>query len=331
MAVPRGIAIVRINIGDSRLAAHIFEVWVLILRVSKGSGLFMKSNKFSVSTVLGGSRLARVVGGSVLAALLLTGCGGSDEFAVPYEERPVEEIYNKGLDYMEAGEFRRASAEFDEVERQHPYSQWARRAMLMAAFTNYKTNEYDSAILAAQRFLSLFPGNKDAAYAHYLIGMSYYEQISDVRRDQKMTDRAYQSLLEVVRRYPDTEYALDARLKVDLTVDHLAGKEMAIGRYYLKERNYLAAINRFRVVLEKYQSTTHIEEALTRLTETYLALGVQSEAQTAAAILGHNYPGGEWYQDSYAMLEERGLKPVENEDSWISKAWKGIGDAVDVF
>lgn len=258
------------------------------------------------------------------AALALGACSGDDDAEIVYDERPVEQIYNKALNLLEDNKFRQAAAEFDEVERQHPYSQWARRAMLMASYCYYQTNDYDSAILSAQRFLALHPGNKDAAYAYYLMGISFYEQISDVGRDQGMTQNALATLSEVVRRFPETEYARDARLKIDLTVDHLAGKEMEIGRYYLNQQSYVAAINRFRSVIVSYQTTTHVPEALHRLTESYLSLGVVTEAQTAAAILGHNFPGSDWYEDSYALLAGNDLEPKENQDSWMSRAWKSV-------
>jgi len=259
----------------------------------------------------------------LLAMLGVAGCS-SDEEEIVYEERPVETIYNKALDYLEDGEYRRAAQEFDEVERQHPYSAWAKRAMLMSSYANYKINEYDTAILSAQRYLSLYPGSEDAAYAQYLIALSYYERISDVRRDQKITELAHNSLLEILRRYPESKYARDAQLKLELTIDHLAGKEMEIGRYYLNQQNYLAAINRFRTVIEQYQTTTHTPEALHRLTEAYLSLGIAPEAQTSAAILGYNFPGSRWYQDSYTLLADKGLEPKENEDSWISQAWGSV-------
>ncbi len=260
----------------------------------------------------------------VLSTGLALGACSSDDAEIVYDERPVEQIYNKALAFIQEGKYRQAATEFDEVERQHPYSQWARRAMLMAAYSYYKTNDYDSAILSAQRFLSLHPGNKDAAYAFYLTGISYYEQISDVGRDQGMTRNALATLAEVVRRFPESEYARDATLKIDLTVDHLAGKEMEIGRYYLNQQSYVAAINRFRSVVVTYQTTTHVPEALHRLTEAYLSLGVVTEAQTAAAVLGHNFPGSDWYVDSYGLLAGNDLAPNENQDSWISKAWKSV-------
>lgn len=265
---------------------------------------------------------ALVAGVFVLAAAGLAGCSSDDE--LPYEERAVEQIYNKAMDHMEAKEYIPATKEFDEVERQHPYSEWARRSMLMGAYANYKVNQYDEAILSAQRFISLHPSNRDVPYAYYLIGLSYYERISDVGRDQKMTENALNSFYELTRRFPASEYARDARLKIDLTLDHLAGKEMEIGRYYLTRKDYIAAINRFRVVIEKYQTTTHTPEALERLTEAYLSLGIKTEAQTAAAILGYNFPGSDWYEDSYALLAEQGLEPQENKDSWISRAWNSV-------
>lgn len=256
--------------------------------------------------------------------LVLTGCAGIGAKEVKYVERPVEEIYNTALKELQKGRYFQAAEQFDEVERQHPYSVWARRSMLMAAYSNYQINEYDKAILAAQRFISLHPGNRDAVYAYYLVAVSYYEQISDVGRDQKMTAEALRALSEVVRRFPASDYARDARLKIDLTNDHLAGKEMEIGRYYLRQNEYLAAINRFRMVVEYFQTTTHVPEALHRLTECYVALGIIDEAQSAAAVLGHNYPGSEWYQDSYGLLTGKDIRPAENKKSWISRAFNGI-------
>ncbi len=257
-------------------------------------------------------------------ALVLSGCAGMGAKEVKYFERPVEEIYNTALKELQKGRYFQAAEQFDEVERQHPYSVWARRSMLMAAYSNYQINEYDKAILAAQRFISLHPGNRDVVYAYYLVAISYYEQISDVGRDQKITAEALRALTEVVRRFPTSDYARDARLKIDLTNDHLAGKEMEIGRYYLKQNEYLAAINRFRVVVEYFQTTTHASEALHRLTECYVALGIIDEAQSAAAVLGHNYPGSDWYQDSYSLLTGKNVRPVENKKSWISKAFSGV-------
>ncbi len=259
---------------------------------------------------------------ALTVVLLMAGCETNEE--PEYVERSVEELYNQAMDQLLAGNADEAAKNFDEVERQHPYSVWARKAQLMAAYAYYQVNEYDEAILAAERFLQLHPGNKDAPYAHYLIAISYYEQIADVGRDQKITQQALKALDDVVDRYPESEYARDARLKIDLASDHLAGKEMEIGRYYLKRGEYAAAINRFRNVIESYQTTTHVPEALHRLTEAYLALGVTTEAQTAAAVLGYNYPGSRWYQDSYVLLTGENLEPAEDRDSWISRLWAQV-------
>jgi outer membrane protein assembly factor BamD len=257
------------------------------------------------------------------ATVGLSGCGGTKDKDV-YVEKPVEPLYNEAMDSLGRQNYRQAARLFDEVERQHPYSVWATRAQIMAAYSHYQVNEYDDAILSAQRFLQLHPGNKDAPYAYYLIAISYYEQITDVGRDQRITEDALKALEELVRRYPESTYARDARLKIDLTRDHLAGKEMAVGRYYQKQQQYVAAINRYRTVVEKYQTTTHVPEALHRLVECYLTLGVSSEAQAAAAVLGHNYPGSQWYEDSYALLTGAKLKPEENKKSWVSRAFTSV-------
>ena len=244
----------------------------------------------------------------MIAAAGLAGCGSSgkkEKFA--YVERPVETLYANATRELERRRYDRAVALFEEVERQHPYSAWARRAMLMKAFSYYQSNDYDEALTALDQFIALHPGNKDAAYAYYLKAICHYERIRDVGRDQEFTDNAVAALTDVVRRYPDTEYARDARLKLDLTYDHLAGKEMYVGRYYLKENKHIAAINRFKTVITKYQTTNHAPEALHRLTEAYLELGILDEARRAAAVLGHNYPGSRWYQDSYRLFNKRGL------------------------
>lgn len=221
-----------------------------------------------------------------------------------YVARDVSTLYRAAQDRLDRGNYTVAAALFDEVERQHPYSPWARRAQLMSAFSYYMDREFTPAIESAQRFLSIHPGNKDAPYAYYLIGLSYYEQISDVTRDQQITNQARQALGEVIRRYPDSRYAADARLKLDLVNDHLAGKEMEIGRYYQRSSSWLAASLRFREVIDKYQTTSHTPEALFRLTECYLALGIPSEAQKSAAVLGANYPGSKWYDRAYALMQK---------------------------
>jgi len=255
-----------------------------------------------------------------LIFLFATSC--SSDGQKPVEERSVESLYNEGYQKIQAENYADAAKMFDEVERQHPYSSWAAKAQLMAAYAYYENEKYDDAIMALDRFIQLHPGNKDAAYAYYLRAQCYYLQISDVYRDQKMTLLAKDALAEVFRRFPASPYARDARIKYDLTVDHLAGKEMAVGRYYLNREMYLAALNRFQVVIMQYQTTTHVEEALYRLVETYTALGLKKEAMRAAAVLGHNYPASEWYDMAYKIAELDAeklaeLKKQEAENSWF--------------
>jgi outer membrane protein assembly factor BamD len=251
--------------------------------------------------------------------LFMSGCAGDDEAV--YTERSVEQLYNTGVDALQRDDYTNAIVAFDEVERQHPYSVWATKAQLMSAYASYKKDDYDETVIGVERFIELHPGNRDTSYAYYLKALSYYEQISDVSRDQKMTEMALVSLEDVTRRYPDSKYGRDARAKLDLVYDHLAGKELAIGRYYQQRGEFLAGINRFRVVLRDYQTTTHVPEALLRLTESYLSLGITDEAQMAAAVLGYNFPGSQWYQDSYALLSQRDLQPARKESSWISWMW----------
>ena len=217
-----------------------------------------------------------------------------------------------------------AAAVFDEVDRQHPYSVWADKAQIMAAYALYKRNKYDDAVVALERFIQLHPGSRDAPYAYYLKALCYYERITDVGRDQDLTRRAMAALDEVVRRYPKSKYARDARLKRDLTNDHLAGSEMGIGLFYLKKKQYLAAINRFRGVVDNYQTTSHVPEALHRLTEAYLALGLKDEAQATAAVLGHNFPGSDWYEDSYELITGTRTATKKEERSWIGRAWNSV-------
>lgn len=245
----------------------------------------------------------------VLLAALLSGCATSKNKAdTEYVARDVSTLYNSGKNRLDRGQYKLAAALFDEVERQHPYSPWARQAQLMSAFSYYMNRDYAESISAAQRFLSIHTGNKDAPYAYYLIAMCYYEQIADVTRDQKITLQAMDALGELIRRYPDTRYAADARLKVDLVNDHLAGKEMEIGRFYQRRGQWLAATLRFRTVIDKYQTTTHTPEALERLVESYLSLGIPAEAQKAAAVLGRNYPGSKWYERSFKLMREHAPK-----------------------
>jgi outer membrane protein assembly factor BamD len=253
-----------------------------------------------------------------------SGEGIAPDLAAADKTEPVGPLYNKGLEQMQSGEYRTAAKTFGEVERQHPYSAWATKAQLMQAYAQYQRNAYDEAINAAKRFITLHPGHKDASYAYYLIALCNYEQIIDIRRDQTNTQKALASLEEVSRRYPGTAYAQDAQAKAALARDHLAGKEMEVGRYYLKKGSYLAGINRFKRVITEYQNTSQTPEALYRLTEGYLALGVRSEAQTAAAVLGYNYPNSQWYKDAYALLQNDGILPSENKESWISKAVSSV-------
>jgi len=269
------------------------------------------------------TRAARPARAAAAAALMaaVAACGGSSD--APYVERPVEELYNTAMNQITEERYFAAARSFDEVERQHPYSVWATKAQLMGAYALYQDNKYDDAIVALDRFIQLNPSNRDVAYAYYLRALCYYEQISDIGRDAKMTELALQALDEVVRRFPDTAFARDARLKMDLTYDHLAGKEMEIGRYYLTRQQYVGAINRFRRVVDRYQTTSHVPEALHRLTEAYLALGLKDEAQKTAAVLGHNYPGTDWYQDSYALIEG-GEGPGSRRPGILSRTWNWL-------
>lgn len=250
----------------------------------------------------GRARFAGPAAFLVLAALVFAGGCASDDDDLVYEERPVEELYNEAMDAMEVGNFSSAAVLFDEVERQHPYSPWATKSQLMAAYAFYQGKQYDEAVAALDRFVQLHPANPDVPYAHYMKGLCYYEQISDVSRDQEMTELARQSFEELVSRYPDSTYSRDGRVKLDLIYDHLAGKEMTIGRYYLRQGHYLASINRFKRVLDAYQTTTHVPEALHRLVEAYAALGLEEEARKIAAVLGYNFPGSEWYVDTYDLV-----------------------------
>jgi len=261
--------------------------------------------------------MQRMIKPFLLAALLAAGLslgacsssGKKKKFA--YVERPVEQLYQEATRALERERYDEAIAYFEEVERQHPYSAWARRAMLMKAFAYYQGNDYEETIAATDQFVALHPGNKDAAYAYYLKAMAYYERIRDVGRDQDYTNNAVSALNDVVRRYPQSEYARDARLKLDLTSDHLAGKEMYVGRYYMKAKKHIAAINRFKYVISNYQTTNHTPEALHRLVEANLQIGLVDEARAAAAVLGHNYPGTKWYQASYKLMTRNGVQLAE--------------------
>ena len=246
-------------------------------------------------------------------SLAVSGCSifkGDDTPTIVYEERPVELLYNTGALRLDQRRWDEAVEYFQEVERQHPYSEWARRAILMTAYANYESNNYAEAIADAERFIALYPGNPSAVYAYYLKAVSYFEQIVDVGRDQAATENARNALMEVVQRYPNSEYAKDARLKIDMVNDQLAGKEMTIGRWYLREGQTLAAVGRFRNVIDRYQTTSHTPEALYRLVESYLTLGLLEEAKRNGAVLGANYSNDQWYHDAYRLLTNAGLQPA---------------------
>ena len=273
-------------------------------------------------------RIVRGLMAAFAGAVLLSGCSwlGLDNSSDDPDAKcraPVEQIYNDAWKQIKDKNWNDAAKQFDEVERQHPYSVWARRAMLMSAFCYYEANKYTDAINAAEQYIELHPGSHEVAYAFYLKAMSLYEQITDTGRDQTNTEQALTALQDVVQRFPDTEYARDASLKIDLTLDHLAGKEMEVGRYYLFRRDYIGAINRFRTVVERYQRTSQVAEALERLTEAYYALGVYNEAKTAAAVLGANYPGSPWYEDAYDLLVTNNMKPEVEKGSWMEKVSQG--------
>ena len=261
----------------------------------------------------------RVLAAAALA--ILAACGAREK--QDYVERPVEQLYNSGVDALAAERYATAARAFDEVERQHPYSAWATKAQLMAAYAHYQNNKYDDAIVAVDRFIQLNPSNRDVGYAYYLKELCFYEQITDVQRDARMTELALRALEEVLRRFPDSAYARDARLKIDLTHDHLAGKEMEVGRFYMGRGQYVGAINRFKTVVDRYQTTSHVPEALHRLVESYSALGLAAEAERTAAVLGHNYPGSEWYLDSHALVTG-GPMPGENKPGLTRRILRGL-------
>lgn len=265
----------------------------------------------------------------LLLGLSLGACSSGFDFFHKNDvapDEPADRLYNEGLYYLNSEHKPRdAVKKFEEVDRQHPYSDWSRKALLMAAYSYYQSGEYDECVSAAQRYITLHPGTPDAAYAQFLIGSSYYDQIPDITRDQAQTEKALNALREVIRKYPDSEYATNAKQKLQVANDQLAGKEMEVGRYYLEKHDYTGAINRFKVVVTKYQTTRQVEEALERLTEAYMALGITGEAETAAAVLGHNFPDSTWYKNAYQLVKSGGHEPLENKGSWISKAFRKIG------
>jgi outer membrane protein assembly factor BamD len=262
-----------------------------------------------------------------LAAMLLVGfalgaCSIFDKDVAVVDE-PADKLYNEGLYLLNKKKDPKSAAKkFEEVDRQHPYSEWARKSLIMTAFAYYEAGAYDDCIQSARRYVSLHPGSPDAAYAQFLIGSSHFDQIPEISRDQERTEKAVQTLEEVVRKYPNSEYAASAKRKIEMARDQLAGKEMDVGRWYMQRRDYTGAINRFKVVVTRYQRTRHVEEALLRLTEAYMSLGIVEEAQTSAAVLGHNFPDSRWYKDAFALMQAKGLAPNENKGSWISRAFK---------
>lgn len=265
-----------------------------------------------------------------IAALGLGGCASSgtsdvEALALAAQTEPPDVLYNQGLANLEGGRLGEAAKKFEAIDRQHPYSEWARKALVMSAFASYRSGEYEAAISSAKRYLSLYPGSEEAAYAQYIIGLAYYKQIPDVTRDQKEAARAAAAMREVMEKYPDSEYADDARNKVRIARDQLAGKEMQVGRYYLERREYVAAINRFKNVVDVYPESRQVEEALARLTEAYYAMGLTGEAQAAASVLGQNYPDSPWYRDSYQLLQSKGLAPREGgATSWFGTVGRKI-------
>lgn len=253
----------------------------------------------------------------IFSLLLVSACSSDDEEDENDPVEPANVLYEEARKTFDERDYKEAIKQFDEVERVHPYSEWAPRSQIMSAYASYRSRQYDDAILTLERFVKLHPGNESAGYAYYMIALCYYEQISDVGRDQGMTEKALKSLQDVIKRFPETEYARDAKLKLDLTIDHLAGKEMMVGMYYIERKEYISAANRFKAVIDKYQTTSHTPEALHRLVETYLLLGVRTEAERYAAVLGHNFPGSEWYRRSYELLKGQAPK----EESWTDKIW----------
>ena len=269
----------------------------------------------------------------VTGVLAVSGCASKDDDidlnAYVDTIEPADVLYNQGLANLNAGRLDEAAKKFDAVDRQHPYSEFARKSLVMGAFANYRAGRYDEAINMTKRYIALYPTQPEAAYAYYITGLAYYRQIPDVTREQSTTRKSIAAFNEVVERFPDSEYAEDSKAKIRFGRDQLAGKEMQVGRYYLERKDYVAAIKRFRGVVEQYSNTRHVEEALARLVEAYYAMGVTNEAQAAAAVLGQNYPDSQWYKDSYRLLQSGGLEPRQSSTSWLSKAAAAITGGKD--
>ena len=278
------------------------------------------------------SKLVRLVAGALIA-LSVAGCETLSSLN-PFEEKgpksdigkdeKADVLFNDGLARLDAKDYGQASKKFVELDKQYPYSQWSRKALLLATYSAFEGGDYSEAISQGRRYVQLYPASSDTPYAQYLVGMSYHNQILDITRDQERAEKALATMEDLVRKWPTSEYAKDARERIRVSQDQLAGKEMDIGRFYLTKRNYTGAINRFREVLVKYQSTRHVEEALSRITEAYMGLGIVGEAQTAAAVLGHNFPDSQWYKDAFTLLESKGAAPREDSASWISKTFRGF-------
>jgi outer membrane protein assembly factor BamD len=304
------------------------------LRASIGRGAAVRrgSNYADDGAV---TRIGEIRERNARADLLARGCADlrSAGFAANGLQQPVQQrrrlrsLYNQGLFLLNTKQdYKAAAKKFDEVDRENPYSEWARKALLMSAYAYYQADMYDDCVNSAKRYVALHPGSPDAAYAQYLIGSSYYDQILDVSRDQARAEKAIDALQQVVRKYPSSEYAISAQKKIGMAHDQMAGKEMDVGRFYLNKRDFVGAINRFKVVVTQYQTTRHVEEALMRLSECYVALGIIDEAQTAAAVLGHNFPDSAWYKDAYRLVKTAGGEPTtENKGSWISRAFQKMG------
>ncbi|WP_420414333.1 outer membrane protein assembly factor BamD [Roseibium sp.] len=263
---------------------------------------------------------------AVLATpLALSACSGKEELdELALNDTPAEVLFNEGLALRAQGKFRDSTTKFEELDKLYPYSEYSKKSLVNLAYLNYTRGKYTETVTTANRFVTLYPGDEDSAYMLYLVGQSYYHQMPDITRDQATTERAASAFSELIQRFPESEYVPDAERKLLIVQDQLGGKEMQVGRFYLKKRNYVAGINRFKTVVTSYQTTRHVEEALFRLTEAYYALGVISEAQTAAAVLGHNFPDTQWYKDAYSLLNKGGYSPSEDSGSWISRAFKGI-------
>jgi outer membrane protein assembly factor BamD len=272
---------------------------------------------------------AALPAGALLGALLLGGCGsifGSDKPELVNND-PPNVIYGQAEQMVNKGDYEEAARQYEQVDINHPYSQEARRSIVMASYAYYKAGKYDDAVASADRYLTLHPGTQESDLAQNIIAMSYYDQVLDPKRDQTFARRALGAYDKLLQRYPNSRYAAEAANRSRVLRDLIAASEMQVGRYYLRRNNYLAAINRFRTVVTDYQTTEQVEEALMRLTEAYMALGIVNEAQTAAAVLGHNFPDSKWYKHAYGLLGKRGLQPQEHEGSWITQTWKGDGQA----